>query len=223
MSRIVEFPTREGKRIKAALSEPEGRGAGVVLFHEWWGLNDDMAGLADRFAAEGFVALAVDLYGGRSTKDAVEAMQLANDLSTPDALEIAQGAADFLDAHARSTRKLGVTGFCLGGAMALAAACNVSGVGAVVPFYGLPRPEYADWSKAKAPILGHYAEEDAHVTPERVKAAHAAATAAGASFRLCFYPAGHAFMRASDPAAYHEESAKLAWTRTVEFLKKEIG
>ena len=223
MSRIIEFPTRDGVRIKGALSEPEGRGAGVVLFHEWWGLNEDISGLADRFAAEGFVALAVDLYGGRSTKDADEAMKLSNELSTPDAMNIAQGAADFLDAHARCTRKLGVTGFCLGGAMALAAACNVSGVGAVVPFYGLPRPEYADWSKARAPILGHYGEQDTLVTPERVKAVQAAATAAGARFKLHFYPAGHAFMRAGDPAAYHEESAKLAWTRTLEFLKKEIG
>jgi carboxymethylenebutenolidase len=169
------------------------------------------------------VALAVDLYAGRVTAEEGEALALSNELSTLDAMKVVQGARDLLAGHPRCNGKVGVTGFCLGGAMALAAACNVEGLGAALPFYGLPRVEHADWSRARIPIQGHYAKEDAFVTPERVRAAHAAALTAGVTFDLHFYDAGHAFMRQGDPHAYHSESAALAWSRATQFLHQHLG
>lgn len=216
MTEAVRFSKHSG-----ALAVPDRqRSPGLVICHEWWGLNDDMRAMAERFADEGFLSLAVDLYGGRVTDDQNEAALLSNELRTPDAMKVVQAACDYLAGHPRGTGKVGVTGFCLGGAMALAAACNVEGLGAVLPFYGLPRAEYASWSRCKAPIQGHFATHDGFVTPERVTAAHVAALAAGAKFELHFYDAGHAFMRKGDAQAYDAAAAELAWSRATEFLHR---
>lgn len=225
MPNDTQFPTPAGGLTLGALALPrsDAPAPGLVICHEWWGLNDDMRSLAERFAADGFIALAVDLYAGRVTTEESEAFALANELSTLDAMTVVQGARDFLAGHARCNGKVGVTGFCLGGAMALAAACNVEGLSAALPFYGLPRAEYADWSRARIPIQGHYAKQDAFVTPERAQTAHEAALAAGATFELHFYDAGHAFMRQGDPRAFHAESAALAWSRATSFLHQHLG
>lgn len=221
MSQEVDLETRNG-RTRAALGEPSAGGApGLVLIHEWWGLNDDMRSLVDRFAAEGFRALALDLYGGRVTSDPAVAMQLATELKTLKAIPLVEAAVAEL--KSRGSARVGITGFCLGGAVALAAACHVGELAACVPFYGLPRPEHADWTRARAPILGHYGAKDPMVTEERVRGVQAAARQGGAHFDVEFYDAGHAFMRAGDPAAYHAPSAELAWTRTLEFLRRHLG
>ncbi|MBK7582022.1 MAG: dienelactone hydrolase family protein [Myxococcales bacterium] len=223
MWKKVELSARGGGKSQAVLAEPaEQRAPGLVLVHEWWGLNDDMRSLAERFAGQGFLALAVDLYDGESTADGGRAMELAGALQTPAAVKIIEGAADFLRAHPRGNGKVGVTGFCLGGAMALAAVCSVEELAAAVPFYGIPKPEYADFTRAKAPILAHFGRQDPVIAVERAEALASAAKAAGAAFELCLYDAGHAFMRASDPSAHHPESEALAWSRTLAFLRRHL-
>ena len=196
---------------------------GIVVIHEWWGINDDIRRLLGRFAAEGFAALAVDLYAGRSTTDVSEALQLSNDLRTPRAVEIISAATALLAGHPRGTGKVAVTGFCLGGAMALAAACNVDGLAAAVPFYGLGKDEYANGWRAKAPILGHFAKNDGFVSLDRARKIAQTVIENGGSFELCEYDAGHAFMREADPTAYHAPSAALAWDRTMTFLRQHLA
>ncbi len=224
MIQALDF-TADDRLIHGALALPEGDApaGAVILVHEWYGLNDDMRRLAGRFAAEGFLALAVDLYDGRVATDAPEAMKLSSGLKTPDAVRIIAAAAETLRSLPRSNGRVAVTGFCLGGAMAIAAACAVPGLAAAVPFYGIPKPEYVDWSRCEAPILGHYGAKDPMIAMERPQALADAARAAGRSFALHFYDAGHAFMREGDPSAYDAPSASQAWERTVAFLRERLG
>jgi carboxymethylenebutenolidase len=218
------FTTPRGRSASGDLSVPRTEDAcpGLVIVHEWWGLNDGMREMAERFAASGFLALAVDLFGGATTAEPAEAKQLAEKLETPAAMDVIAGAASVLATYPHSNGHVGVTGFCLGGAMALAAACNVDDLAAAVVFYGTPKDQYLDFSKSKAPILGHYAKSDAFVSAERVETLRARAEAVGARFDVHFYDAGHAFMRKGDPEAYDEAAASLAWERTIAFLRAAL-
>ncbi|MBL8719491.1 MAG: dienelactone hydrolase family protein [Myxococcales bacterium] len=206
----------------AAPHPAPAKAPGLVVVQEWWGLNDHIKDLCNRFAAQGFLVIGVDLYGGRVTKDAGEAMQLMMDLKTRDALEIIGAAVDRLRADPGCNGKVGVVGFCLGGAMSLASACNLA-IDAAVPFYGLPRAEYADWTKVRCPIEGHYAERDPHVTKERVSLVRDALVAAGKSVEFHFYDAEHAFANDTRGEVYDRASAELALSRTTAFLHAHLG
>ena len=144
-------------------------------------------------------------------------------LDTLAAVKEIGATADYLKAHARGNGKVGVIGFCMGGALALAAACHLDGLSAVVPFYGLPPAEKVDYAKVSAPILMHVGTKDDWVTPERAQAVKAQLDAAGKSLTLEIYEAGHAFVNDTRPDAYDEKSAKLAWQRSIDFLKKNVG
>ena len=222
--REVVFPVGEA-RVGGFLAVPDSSGPwpGLLVVHEWWGINEDIRDICRRFAQEGFAAMAVDLYGGKSTSDPAEAMKLSNDLQTGDAMKVVAGARTFLLAQEGVTEKVGVTGFCLGGAMAIAAACTVPGLAAAVPFYGMPRADFVDFSAKRPPILGHYGSSDPIIDAARVRALAETATASGNRFEACFYEAGHAFMRKADVAAYHAPSALLAWQRTIDFLRTELS
>ncbi len=218
----VNFPF-EGGRASGELFAPKTPSApALVLVHEWWGLNDDVRRMAGRFAEQGFLTLAIDLYHGRSTAEAEVAMQLSNELSTAVAMKEIAGAVAFLGSDARSNGKVGVTGFCLGGAISLASAFNVDGLSAVVPFYGNPRADFVHLEKKTAPIQGHYAKNDGFIDSGRTRAIAEGVRANGGAFELFMYDAGHAFMREADPHAYHAESATLAWERAFAFLHAEL-
>lgn len=221
MIQTVLVPTPNGPTI-AAVATPSGAGPhpAIIIIHEWWGINDDIHRIAERFAGEGFLALAIDLFEGKSTADAGEAMQLITQLKTDQAVVTMKATVEFLQRDPRCNGSIAVTGFCFGGAMTLAAVCNIEGIRAAVPFYGLPMPKYLNFSGVRTPILGHYAQVDPFVAPDKVSAAVSQAQAAGVSFTCHFYAGGHAFMRKQDPHAYHEESAHLAWDRTLAFLKQ---
>jgi carboxymethylenebutenolidase len=225
VTRGVEVGMRDGHRVAGALAEPPGKSSApaIVIVHEWWGLNEGMHQMAERFAAEGFLALAIDLYRGRSTYDGAEAMALANALSTAEAMKDIALGVRFLKEQPRSNGEVVITGFCLGGAMALAAICNVDGLSAAVPFYGIPKPEFLDFAQARGPILAHFGKQDPIIPAERPIALAEQAQAAGASFELHLYDAGHAFMRERDPDAYDADSANLAWERTVVFLREHLS
>lgn len=225
MTQPITLKSSSGESTQAALALPDGdgRAGAMIVVHEWWGLNDDVRRIADDFAKEGYLALAVDLYGGKVTAEASEAMVIANDMKTAEAMKIVDGAVKFLKAHPRSNGKVGITGFCLGGGQALAAASSVPGITCAVPFYGLPIAAFQTFGPSSPHIVGHYSSTDAHITPERVRALRDKAVAAGARFDVHFYDGPHAFMRRADPAVYHEASARLAWSRTLELLRAELA
>lgn len=193
----------------------------VLVIHEWYGVVDDVRRICRRWADEGFDAAAVDLYQGQVASSTEEAMRLVTELKTERAVPVMRAAARAM--RERGAARVGITGFCLGGGMAIAAACNVEEIAAAAPFYGRPRTEFRRFTASTPPLQGHYAKVDAHVPPEGVREMQEEALAAGASFELFFYDGPHAFMREGDPGVFHEESARLAWSRVVPFMKTHLG
>jgi carboxymethylenebutenolidase len=207
------------------LRVPEsGSGPGVIVVQEWWGLTDHIAGIVDRLAREGFVALAPDLYGGRTTHDSAEAAQLLTDLPAEDAARDLAGAVTYLlDLPGTTSERAGVVGFCMGGGFVLTLAAQQGDrIGAAVPWYGLPGPD-TDYSGLRAPVLGHYGAEDTSVPLEGVRATEARIREqAGVEVTMEVYPAPHAFYNDERPS-YRPESAELAWERTTAFLRGRLA
>ncbi|MBX3228282.1 MAG: dienelactone hydrolase family protein [Labilithrix sp.] len=208
------------------LAEPagEGKAPALVVLQEWWGLDDHIESLVDRFAKEGFLVVAPDLYHGKTTKDGAEAAKLMGALDTLKAVDEIAGAVAFLKDHPRSNGKVGVTGFCLGGALTLASACHVPAIAAAVPFYGIPPAEKVDYAKVTAPISMHVAKKDEWVTVGRAEEVKQKVEAlAKTPFELHVYDADHAFMNDTRPAVYAAAEAKIAWDRAVAFLQRHLA
>ena len=228
MGQIVEFPSN-GHGASGYLAVPEGgSGPGLIVIQEWWGLVPHITDLCDRFAAEGFVALAPDLYHGESTTEPDEAGKLMMALNLKRAVQDLGGAVTFLQDHEATTgAKLGITGFCMGGGLTLMAACErPDAFGAVVPWYGLiPWPDAApDWSKLEAPIEGHYAGDDGFFTADAARDLEAELRGLGASATLYVYDGvDHAFFNDTRPEVYDAEAAATAWQRTLDFLHTRLG
>lgn len=226
-----DAPGTDSGHAHGYLRVPEsGSGPGVVVIQEWWGLTDHIAGIVDRFAREGFVALAPDLYGGRTTHDSAEAAQLLTDLPVERAAQDLAGAVTYLLQRPETTStQVGAVGFCMGGAFVLRlAAQQGERVGAAVPWYGLPDLG-TDYSGLRAAVLGHYGEEDTSVPLEGVRATEAAireqagaGAGAGVDVTMHVYPAPHAFYNDERPS-YRAESAELAWRRTTAFLGERLA
>lgn len=225
MTKRVTFQSKTGSEISGELAEPSGadKAPAVVLIQEWWGVNDHVRDLADRLAKEGFLVVAPDLYHGKATKDPEEAGKLMSALDTLVAVSEIAGAAEYLKKHPRGSGKVGVTGFCLGGALSLAAACHVEGLSAVVPFYGIPPADKVDYSKVTAPILMHVAQHDEWVSVPKAEALKKELEGHGKSIELHVYDAQHAFVNDTRPEVYKKDAAELAWSRTVAFLKKHLA
>lgn len=188
----------------------------LVIIHEWWGLNAHIRGVVDRFAHEGYVAFAPDLYRGQLPKSAAEAGQLVA------AGDKAQWMADLAQAVAALPRPVGVVGFSMGAAFALGVAAKVPDVRACVAFYGVPRPE-VDLSKMRAAVLGHYLANDAWVPAERLDQVEAELRGAGVPVTVHRYDAQHSFFDERRSDVHSPENAKLAWERTLAFLKSTLG
>ncbi len=222
----VTFPSNGGEAHGYLALPSGGHGPGLVVIQEWWGLTDHIAGMVDRFAREGFVALAPDLYGGRTTHDAAEAGRLMQELPVEQASRDLQGALDYLHGHDAVTGgRVGAVGFCMGGGFVLSLAAQVGDrLAAAVPFYGVLQTE-PDWSTLTARVQGHYGEKDDFVPPAAVDAQfQAIASATGRQPELHFYPAGHAFMNDENLlGTYDPEAARFAWERTVGFLHAQLG
>jgi len=216
MTKRVSFSNLEGE-----LAEPAGsdKAPSVVLIQEWWGVNDHIKSLVDRLSKEGFLVIAPDLYHGRTTKDAGEATKWMNELDTLAAVKEIGAAVAYLKEHPRSNGKVGVTGFCLGGALTLASACHVSGLSAAVSFYGLPPAEKVDYAKATIPVEMHVGKKDGWVTPDKAEAVKKQMKDA----TVYVYDADHAFVNDTRPEVYDEKNAKLAWDRMVAFFKKHLS
>lgn len=218
----VRIRIREGVEAELAVPESSGPAPGVIVIHEWHGLNDSVKKIAERFSTEGFVALAPDLYHGEVATDDARAAELMQQLSTSAAMEDIAAAVKTLKESPQSNKRVGVVGFCMGGAMAFAAAVSVDDIQCAVPFYGIPIEAYWDPTKVRVPIQAHFAKTDNWAKAEKAEAFAKAVEEGGGSMELHVYDAGHAFMRHGDATTYHPESAGLAWARALEFLRRHL-
>lgn len=200
-------------------------GPGVVVIQEWWGLNDHIKDVVDRVAAEGFVALAPDLYHGESATEPDGAGKLMMALNLAEAGKDMSGAIDVLQERT-GRAKVGVVGFCMGGGLALVAACQrPDAVAAVAPFYGLIPWASAqpDWSALTAKVEGHYAEKDGYFTPENASALQAQLRDLSKVATLHVYAgADHAFFNDTRPEVYDAAAAATAWDRTIELFRTSL-
>ena len=211
------------------VSTPErGAGLGLLVIQEWWGLVPHIEDVCDRFAAEGFTALAPDLYHGESAAEPDEAGKLMMALNLDQAAKDLSAAVDWLTASdAVRGDGIGVVGFCMGGGLALVLGTQrPDAIRAIVPFYGvIPWPSVQpDWSRLDAPVQGHFAELDAFFTPDKVRELEQTLRDLGKDVDLHLYDGvDHAFFNDARPEVYDENAADLAWTRTLEFLRSKLG
>jgi carboxymethylenebutenolidase len=225
-----------GERIEVATGDrtvgaylalpPGGRGPGLVVIQEWWGLVPHIESLCERFAAEGYVALAPDLYAGRIAEEPDEAARRMQELQVVDAAGVLVGAIDHLLAlDAVTSQQVGLVGFCMGGALALVAANEAPDrVAATVPFYAVFWYGEPDLSQVASPVLMHIGAKDEAVPVERVEEVADRVRAAGAPVSVLVHEgAGHAFMNDGRPEAYAPEVAAAAWQDTIEFLRDHLG
>lgn len=224
MAERIVFPDGKGGHLEGVLALPvASKAPAVVLLQEWWGVNAHIEGLVDRLAEAGFVALAPDLYHGYVAKNAEDAGAAMQRLSFAAAVQEVDAAASFARAHPRGNGNVGVTGFCMGGALAFFSAAHLPKLGAVVPFYGVPDPSKVDYSKVTAPIQAHFAKRDAWAAPAKAEAVKAAMSRAGQSMELWVYDADHAFVNDTRLDVYSPDNAKLAWDRMVAFFQAHLA
>src|SRR3712207_3819727 len=223
---MIEFQSNGGTA-RGYLSLPEGgRGPGVVVIQEWWGLVPHIKDVADRFAAAGFVALAPDLYHGDVARSPDEAGKMMMALNIARAEKDLRGAVQYLVTHdATAGDSVATVGFCMGGALSLfGASKNPEQVGACVVFYGIHPKVEPDFDNLRAPVLGIFAEKDSFVTPDVVRALEDTMRAHGRVIETHIYPGtDHAFFNDARPEVYDAEAAADAWRRTVEFFREHLG
>ncbi len=220
---MVQFPSNGGTTSGYLATPAAGTGPGVLVIQEWWGLVGHIKKVCDRFAAEGFTALAPDLYHGKTAGEPDEAGKLMMALNIGQAEKDLRGAAAYL-AGRSSTAKIGVVGFCMGGQLALFAATLNPAIGACVDFYGIHPNVKPDYSKLSGPVLGLFAERDQYVTPEVARQVDAAIKKAGKQSEIHVYPGvDHAFFNDERPDVYDKPAADDAWRRTLAFFRRHLG
>lgn len=231
MAHTIQYTRPDGQTVHGYLAEPAGVTAatpGVVVIQEWWGLNDQIRGVANRLATAGYRALVPDLYRGQSTVEAEEAHHLMDGLNFGEAAsQDIRGAVLYLK---QGGAKVGVTGFCMGGALTLLALTQSPEIDAGVPWYGCPPLDFIDASRITAPVLGHFATQDQFFPLSQIEGLEAKLQAAGVRYEGHHYLAHHAFANetAVGPARlpatqYDPVWAQQAWDRTLRFLGRELG
>jgi len=221
---IIDFAANGGTS-RGYLSKPaSGSGPGVIVVQEWWGLDEGIRAIADSLAADGFVAIAPDMFHGDMTREPDEAGKLMMALNVDQAAKDLRGAAQALKANGASGERVGAIGFCMGGQLALYAGTVSPDVGAVVDFYGIHPNVKPDYSRLQGPVLILVGDQDPMSGPEPSGQVEQAIKAAGKQAEMVVYPgAGHAFMRDWDPQAYKEDAAKDAWSRMLSHLRGNLG
>jgi carboxymethylenebutenolidase len=210
-----------GRSIAAALARPEKLPAPVVmLVHEWWGLNDQIKTMAVEFARNGFLALAVDLFNGRVATNAEDARKLTQQVKPDEASDTLVSWVQWLKNHPDGTRKVGAVGWCFGGGWALNAA-TAAPVDATVVYYGRVNLPPGQLANLKGPVLGHFGRQDEFINEQVVAAFERAMGQAGKKYTVYWYDAGHAFANPTGDN-YRQADAQLAWSRTLDFLHKEL-
>jgi carboxymethylenebutenolidase len=224
----VTFPTAAGET-PGYLAEPaSGRGRGTIVLQEWWGLEEHIRSVCDRFAADGLFALAPDLYRGDSTTKPSEAQQKMMAMSMQQAEQDMCGAADFLAAREGvEGNGVGSVGFCLGGGLSVWALATCPKITAAVSYYYV-LPHKPDFSQLKGPVLGHFGTADEFVSVDAAKELESELRQAGDGIEFHFYEgATHAFFndveRPERVGVYDPDAAQLSWQRTTSFLRRALG
>ncbi len=217
-----------GLEVPGYLSEPdadlyESPRAGMIVIQEWWGLTPDIRDIADRYATEGYLAFAPDLYHGQAASEPDEARKLAMSLERDVAAQEIDAAADWLKQE-HGMPKVGCVGYCMGGSLTLAAAMRpTSNVDAVHVYYGGGMPSDDQLKNVRVPVLGSYGSEDQGIPVEDVKRLEAALKEVGVPHEIKIYEgAGHAFFNDSRPS-YHEEAALDSWMRSIAWFNEHLG
>jgi carboxymethylenebutenolidase len=220
----IEFVRPDRKRAPGYLSEsPRSDAPGIVLFEEWWGVTDHIKEMADRFARDGFTVLVPDLYRGEVADTREQAGHLMEGLDFADAVsQDARGAAAYLREH--GAKRVGVTGFCMGGALAMLAAMHdPEDFDAAVIFYGYPPPEGGDPSTISMPIMGHWAANDEFFDIAGVDKLEGSLRSRGKQFEFHRYDAKHAFVNPGGLGNFHPEHAETAWQRSIDFFRRTLA
>lgn len=224
MGTTITFKRPDGKDATGYLANAaQGNAPGVVVIQEWWGLSEQIKGLTDRFALAGFDALAPDLYNGVVVPyhDTELANKEMTSLDFMDATtQTVRGAVQYLK---RNSAKVGLTGFCMGGAVTIIGAAKVAELSAAVAFYGIPPEQAAKPADVKIPLQGHFANRDDWCTPAVVDAFEKGLKAAGKPAEFFRYEADHAFVNEQRAAVHDREAAELAWSRATAFFHKHLG
>jgi carboxymethylenebutenolidase len=218
----VTTTTPSGRAVSAALAAPERKPAGaVMLIHEWWGLNDQIKSVAAEVAKQGWLGLAVDLYGGKSGATPAEAEALMSAVVPAEASETMATWVDWLRRHPDCNGKVASIGWCFGGGMALQAAIDRA-LDATVIYYGNVARTADELKAIKGPVLGHFANADQWIDPAMVEGFEAAMRQAGRTLEVHRYDADHAF---ANPTGNHYDAAdaRAAWDRTVAFLERTLA
>ena len=230
MGKMIDFTRPDGKSVNGYLAEPSAgvKAPGIVVIQEWWGLNEQIKGVADMLAGAGYRALVPDLYRGKVALAANEAEHLMNALDFGDAAgQDVRGAVAHL--KAAGSVKVGVTGFCMGGALTLLSAVFVSELDAAVAWYGYPPLDFIDASKIRAPLMAHWAIDDVPFPIAKVAELEKNLADAKVSFEFHRYQAKHAFANETADSKglamikYDPAAAKLAWSRTMAFFGKHLN
>lgn len=221
MGNIVSFNRADGGEGNGYLATSDGARAGIIVLQEWWGLNDQIKGVADRFAAAGYTALAPDLYEGRVTQEPDEANHMMEGLDWVGATEqdVAGALAYLKDQCGCETA--GVMGFCMGGALTVIAGVKLAACDAAVCYYGIPPVEAADPTQMRVPFQGHFASQDDWCTPAAADDLEEALKSSGIDYEMHRYEGEHAFFSEVSPA-YGAEIAALSWDRTLGFLARHL-
>lgn len=225
MGEMVQFPFAGGTTGGYLATPAMGKGPGVIVIQEWWGLVDHIKDLCDRFAAEGFVALAPDLYHGKTTKSPDEAGKLMMAMRIADAERDLSAAIEYLVKQDSITdEKIGVVGFCMGGALGLYTATKNSKIGACIVFYGGHPKVRPDLPNLHAPVLSISGDKDRSVTPAVVHELERQVKNLGKQIEVKIYKnADHAFFNDTRPEVYDAEAAADAWQRTIGFLRQHLS
>jgi carboxymethylenebutenolidase len=221
MGEMISFAANGGTCSGYLAKPASGSGKGVVVFQEWWGLNDNIIGIADRFAGEGFVALAPDMYHGKVTAEPDEAGKLLMALNIEQAAKDARGAVQHLKGLTGGA--VGTTGFCMGGALSLFTACNEGeSIGACIDYYGgHPAVKY-NWDGLKAPVLAFWADHDDFVNPN-IPAYEAEMQKHGVTYEKQQYPGTmHGYFNDTSPDVFNREAADRSWRRSLEFFRQHL-
>lgn len=219
----ITYQRPDGKEAQGYLAKAGHASApGVIVIQEWWGLQDHIKGICDRLSLAGYDALAPDLYNGKviGYHDSEAASREMNSLNFLEATDQAvSGAARYL---LESSDKVGIIGFCMGGAVTILAACRVPELSAAVCFYGLPPPAAAKPETLRVPLQAHFASRDDWCTPQTVDAFEASLKAAGKSAEIYRYEADHAFV--NEQRSVHDRAcAELAWGRMLDFFERNLA
>ena len=206
----------------AYVARPDGEAtAAVILIQEWWGINDHIRDLAGRYANEGYICVAPDLFRGKLAKDSSEAAKLMQSLAIADGVEtIREAIAETKRVH--NVQKIGITGYCMGGTFSLRAACEISELAAAAPFYGdIPGEDVL--KNLKAPTLFIAGKRDAWINPEKVNKLIGAARKYDLPLEVVSYDADHAFFNDTRPEVYDAEAAADAWRRVLDLFRKNLA